>query len=120
MTNEELNHRIAEEVMGWTFSNPETWDLTRGWRDKNGVLCRYTFNPAGKISHSWLVVEEMERRGFRFSVGYGGPVVCWGADFEREDEDRPGKIGSAFGEARAQTAPIAICLAALEAVGGEP
>jgi hypothetical protein len=113
----ELDRLVAEKVMGWKpLSHGDGW-----WTD--GVSQRLIgkvpdlvmvgemdqrFVPSQSIAHAWEVVERMSSLG-------------WWSDF-RETINRAwyieveNKIG-ARSFADAPTAPLAICLAALKAVG---
>jgi len=131
----ELDALVAEKVMGRDMTKPEGFKYPIG-------LPRYSV----EIAEAWKVVWEVQRQhpGWRFcllggdvSMGYkrdpaGGwvsPLVVvedsreafgWDASFFGELDPRV-NCGDRHGEAWADTAPLAICLAALQAVeSGRP
>lgn len=105
----ELDERIAEKVMGWTVelvvSSPHT--AFEEWRDEKGW--RYGPNPppySSEIAEAWRVAERFDEVDL-----HKGPHG-WLCRLERGDDE-----AVQHGEAlRAETAPIAICRAALLAV----
>lgn len=107
MTDEELNQAVATEVMGWI---PQDGGF---WRKPN-----YTsVTKRNFLSDDWsgvrLVVERMEKLGYRFEMRkYKGSAeavfIPDYSDVIPESED----YADAF------TVPRATCLAALKAVGG--
>lgn len=123
----ELDALVAEKVMGWTNCNPvATWDRWAygdpgdDWTDVENEWCRgYGVSPYNKyfmipfprysvnIADAWAVVEKMSvQQGFAMADrGLPGTDVAWQADFALS--------GPIMGE----SAPHAICLAALKAVG---
>lgn len=116
LSHEEIARAVAVEVMGWVPSRRNTglW-ATTGNPDEISVhaLSISEWNPAGSIRHAWQVVEKMKERGFFADVRIGQNVVhCEFADYD-------GDIAFSGGAyAKALTAPLAICLAALRAVRG--
>jgi hypothetical protein len=91
--------------MGWNFPVG-----CAPWIDKG-----YPWQPTRDIEAAWMIVAEMARRGFYFGVqsfflGDGG----WYAGFHPADYNT---AGATVKGPRAETAPLAICLAALKAVG---
>lgn len=103
----ELDKLIAEKVMGWRMelwpAFSELFPPNKVWvgDDANYKYYVENFKPSTNISDSWLVVEKL--KGIHFSLHYIN-----------------GKYKATFdnGEAEAENAPLAICLAALETVGG--
>jgi hypothetical protein len=99
MTPEQINREIAEKVMGWIQNG------TAAYSDPNNgeVWFWDEWNPAERIDHAWMVVEKL---GATIQVGPNhDKSVCyfW--------------LGNGVGaHEEADTAPMAICLAALEAV----
>lgn len=69
------------------------------------------------ISAAWEIVERLDAQRIRLSMSrfYNGIITgvptCWGVDFSGDDAEWCGT--------EAQTAPEAICIAALKAVGVE-
>ncbi len=101
MTDRELDALVAEKVMGWAKSKVDN-TLTY-------AVPRYsTF-----ISCAWLVVEEIGKRtGYGVEIEYPcGEMGTWQVRFEASVA---GKWVGGAGEA--DTAPLAICEAALEAL----
>lgn len=106
MTNREIDCAIAEKVMGWTKKVPaigKPW-----WARSDDTFAapahgKKAWSPSTDIAAAWSVVEKMRmqieptRKGWRAGV-YGGL------------SDK---------RATADTAPLAICLAALKAIGVE-
>ncbi len=130
MTDRELDAQVAMQVMGWTWFRVERHMLTgrqyfRALRKGNDsfshfdaanmdepVWENYGQSPphySTSISAAWLVVEEMNRRGY--SIDFCGdpnePYRCW---FQSGDD------ATTCGQGKADTAPLAICEAALEAL----
>ncbi len=107
----ELDALVAEKVFRWHIDTRGLSDL---WLGDDGLVKAYgdVWSPTTFISDAWLVVEEMRKRGYETYV--------WVMP-ERFD---PGKaharfVGKEFDrgvESIADTAPEAICRAALEAV----
>jgi hypothetical protein len=126
----ELDALIAEQVMGWTITTPidPACDHAVGTH-RNGKSAKRNFglapgadrddvipNYSRDIASAFLVVEEMERRGHmvllgRFTAAPPGATaeecaLTWRATFMRGGD----------GDQWANSAPHAICLAALAAV----
>ena len=106
----ELNARIAEEVMGWKVDY-KFWTVAKPHGEKPGKFWRVpltrgewgAFCPSTRIQDAWLVVEKF----FAFSLGSDGLVyLCKLADSPTKNWTID--VGD--------TAPLAICLAALKAV----
>ncbi len=89
----ELDRIVAERVMGLTDASDDDY---RAWQ------------PSTNIAHAWEVVERLRPTGARLILTDYGPD--WDAVFRRSDDT--------YECAQADTAPLAICLAALRAVGG--
>lgn len=112
----DLDRLVAERVMGFTdirkMNGCDWYSATREGRADRvlvGSDSARGFAPSTDIAHAWEVVERMEQR--RLELGLWRYLdAYWEAEFvvtEREPS----------GEAKADTAPLAICLAALKAVG---
>ena len=109
-----INEQVATRVMGWEWkppyeisfggTNPE-WPCRGAWQA--GLIYVEVFDPAHSMADAWMVVEKMRDDDLRIQIWSGPPRwVCkiWtGANHD-------------FGSASADTAPLAICLAALKAV----
>jgi hypothetical protein len=117
----ELDALVAERVLGWKLidriemgwgEGPDVWDCTNG---KDADECysptRQHFAPSTDISAAWAVVERMAEDAHYLDV-----------TFEPEDESRTWncklRLAGSKGEveAYADTAPLAICKAALAAL----
>lgn len=101
----ELDALVAEKVMGWNvhFVEPELRNGREHWRDPvhNTLYLPSQWCPSGDIAAAWEVVEKVVPgpQGFNLYLS-----SAWQASF-------------AGGTAVARTAPLAICRAALKAVG---
>ena len=114
MTDRELDALVAEKVMGWKeeFDGLNMrWTLDgERWAGDSGYVNGWS--PSTRISHAWQVVEKMLP-----AIGHiypavdleTGELLHWCAVVETGDTSRQGVT--------ADTAPRAICLAALKAVG---
>ena len=111
---DELDALIATKVMGWTLVKssmtprgypPEHW-LTGVGKYRSMLL----FTPSTDINNAWLVVETMAVRNYTFNIS--GPDDMWYAIFQRNDA-----LVNFSNRGKADTAPLAICLASLVAVG---
>lgn len=122
MNPQELNERVAVEVMGWEFVTGKKVDKIRTWNefevyeDHWALNGKYVF---GKTLPQWdsdwnamrLVVEKMRDRGFILSVQenkHGQYRVF----FDKSDD-------VSFTGGCHESLPTAACLAALEAVKGD-
>ena len=128
-----LNRLIAEVVMGWTLYHYDKggpsdahWSLLDGdcsavlptgkygWRDGEHASEEAAFawfRPSADIAHAWQVVERMADLRHVFLVK---------ADGYREPDNAPRYTVLCGNQPRtdSESAPLAICLAALRAVGG--
>jgi hypothetical protein len=113
----ELDTLVAEKVMGWTkWRSPV---VPRGSAEPDCWLTNDRTSPTFKIAHwspstdiacAWQVVERMRDRGFALELHYEfGCSIQWVADFSNDG-------WSSTGEQLGDTAPLAICRAALAAV----
>lgn len=105
----ELDRLIAEKVMGWQWLDHEHDPILVPPAAARGthVIPEYSAD----IASAWEVVVELKRLGFRYFLGNGvdKPHSCYFED-----------PGTRQGEAESDTAPHAICLAALKAVAALP
>lgn len=118
----EMDAAVAEKVMGWHLVKapfgPRGWSE---WQDMNGTAFRSGtsqsgagFHPSTEITAAWQVVEWMRQSGWFGLVGHrewGGYDGEMYAEFSKPDGPEPTYW------ARANTAPLAVCRAALAAVG---
>ena len=106
MTKDEINKAVAEKVMGWTIR-----DTKRLYYYEPGILIS-EWNPAERIDHAWMVLEKFQY----WTMNKLGDKVFFRIVFDYDEEKGIGK----WTKAEADTAPMAICLAALEAVRSVP
>lgn len=109
----ELDALIAEKVMGWRNCEVSGWRETRAYGkppyfdDSDPDVCINDYST--NIADAWLVVEKFDTQNHtvRISNTMGGDWSC--------------VIHGVWGEERvvAENVPLAICLAALKAVGVE-
>ena len=109
----DLDALIAEKVFGWKRIDPELF----GWHDHDGdymkKICDVPFYSTS-IEAAWEVVNNFESREYdvQLILSHGEQVKC-----------RIGKmidiLFNSSGFVYSDTAPHAICLAALKAVEGE-
>ncbi len=111
MSNEELDRRVAIEVMGW--HQQPGYGQNVFWRDADdNATANPDWSPSTNISQAWEVLGRLKQEGFNAVVDNAENEFC--ASFvapNRRDAD--GKV--AYGQAHADTAPRAICEAALTA-----
>lgn len=109
MTDNELSALVAEKVMGWELSDrgfyvkginkPESYDTPNNWK------------PASDIAPAWQVMEKLTSLGFLVTIISPPPgYQTWDVRGWKPE------INSDRFIAHSDTAPRAICLAALEAI----
>lgn len=121
--NTELNERIAVEVMGYHWHTDKYLSVPRLARTVNKTDDQgntYPWNElmlggvpdySGNIAAAWQVVEEMISRNYELGELQFDKARQWFCIFERDTDHE-------YGFSQAQpTAPLAICLAALDIVG---
>lgn len=107
---------VAEKVMGWELikrAKPDLWHFSDTIEDER-ILVGYSrvaaaWNPAVRMEHAWDVMDHLTKR---FHVSVGGQCPGWTCDVSE-------LAGQSLARAVAPTAPLAICRAALLAVGKE-
>ena len=107
----ELDALIAEKVMGWNRRGPgrHVSDYNNWWILPDGKsLNPLRFCPSTDISAAWEVVLSLRNRWGTFTLVAGLQWHC----YDNEDGNYVERMGSA------DTAPLAICRAALKAVQG--
>lgn len=110
MSARERDALVAQKVMGEivTWRTATVGGVERKWPTEHGIMCRYYTTD---IAAAWEVVERMEQLGWRFDLStYQAFTMMTGVDFEHITSD-------GLAEATCETAPEAICVAALRAVG---
>jgi hypothetical protein len=122
----ELDALVAERVLGWKLidriemgwgEGPDVWDCTNG---KDADECysptRQHFAPSTDISAAWAVVERMRENGMwmKLTGPFYTDAPLWNAGFTPHGmtgfNGRPDFCG------HGDTAPLAICRAALAAL----
>lgn len=120
---------IAEHVMGWKLcfydtgkyaSTPDDYENASSndgwlWEGRTDIdLEAWQFRPTTSIADAWLVVEKMKEKGLHCDI-----VVRVNGHYGCEFEDRYciGEHDTLYSEG--DTAPMAICLSALKALGVE-
>jgi hypothetical protein len=111
----ELDALVAEKVMNYRGGEDISWDLSQ-------QPFRQTVQPllySTDIAAAWEVVDKVRARiPSQFAIGCEGYPLYWWARFVGPGLV-PGMENYGWHEAQAPTAPLAICLAALKAVGVE-
>lgn len=113
----ELDALIAEKVMGWTVDPIYRMYTGAGMRHAVGNNLDTRFNPSTNIAAAWEVVEKMRERGDW--VNLEGDKEGWMVEVWPFTADDSWAGGGFYGEdvkAKADTAPLAICRAALKAL----
>ena len=114
----ELDAEVAERVMGWWSVGIDTSNMLRSeiWADGKRKI--YGFNPSEDISAAFDVVEKMREKFRRVEVhGIGqkhDTERAWVCMIEGGED---AVTEHYIAEAVAETAPLAICRAALLAIG---
>lgn len=114
MTDRELDALVAEKVMGWARLQPGNDEI--GWKTGPGALDLSGLPEfSTDIAAAWEVVEEIRRRGLAPEIALLAYGKAWGVGFKSWRSNTtltPANFVHA-------SAPHAICLAALKAVGVE-
>lgn len=108
MSPRERDALVAEKVMGWT-PNGLGFDTTTGFRTLE-MSSFGSFQPSRDIAAAWEVVLMLEKMGWDVIISPGSNLGGAWCELQSMDERHV---------ARADTAPEAICLAALKAMGVE-
>jgi hypothetical protein len=126
----ELDALIAEKVMGWRCVDKEAADRSAGAFWENDTPCFYRsgisvvvmhkdgssdgWRPSFDIAAAWLVVERFRQDGYLFALISDDREEPrdYAAEFRKYDSNI-GETTYLNGQ-RASTAPLAICLAALD------
>jgi hypothetical protein len=112
----ELDALIAEKVMGWKGINSHAAHLEVGqfYNRQDGVVIvehrnrLRMFEPSTSIADAWLVAEKLNEKWGNWALIFRGTWAVY---------EYPNDYGEYPPDAEADTAPLAICLAALKAVG---
>lgn len=127
-----LDALIAEHVMGWTYLEKPHMkfpDEMLGYWDKHLDPCpddvapwqaAWTWHPSTSIASAWEVVEKMQSEGYLYFISNLPFNADEGVEITFSHPSRPDENGGCCKACEvAETAPHAICLAALKAVGVE-
>ncbi len=118
----ELDERVAVEVMGWHkdqrpdhyhWLNEEGGETGYDWLDKP----IRPFDPSTNIAVAWEVLEKLREPLFRIKIEIAADQ--WDMPYVTCDLFGVYSRQGQHGFARADTAPPAICLAGLQAVGSK-
>ena len=101
MTSSMLTHVLAERVMGWGVGPDRFLTGNRGW------MPRWKFQPAQKLADAIRLLEAANTEEYSVAAGANGDFCA------------RVRINGATTEGRANTKPLAICLAVAAAVGIE-
>lgn len=109
MTNREIDALIAAKVMG--LCHEEMWGIM-DYREDGSPVLMPDFPPySSDIAAAWQVVEKLRDEGLHSCVFQYADNLHWSAQFDEHELD---VIRAPI--VKADTAPMAICLAALKAV----
>lgn len=118
MNNREIDALVAEKVMGWQKST-----IHKGfWVTLQEDGCEFhhaaiaEWNPQKNIAFAWRVVEKWDELGWHWEIASGKSNIH--VVVLTDNDDLPSTYGYLH-RGIAPTAPLAICLAALEACGIE-
>jgi Phage ABA sandwich domain len=124
MNLREIDRLVAEKVMGWRLKSfPGGGGGFSAWLNDDGKIVKYEndctlhaqpydfWRPTINITDAWQVVEKL-----KIAVIPQAGGAPKNMQYLAEIDDRP--LGKHY-EAFAETAPLAICLVALKAVGVE-
>ena len=108
----ELDALIAEKVMGWIYKPDVYGDVymtTDDWHALVGASLNEWY-PSTRIQDAWQVVEKIK------GMVEGTFTLCWIGHWAAGWDDYGSMFMAGSKTGYADTAPIAICLAALKAV----
>ncbi len=109
LTKREIDRLVAERVMGWTNLYLEG---SRFGTTPEGKSHRIVPQYSSDMSAAWEVVERLRHSGYEGGIDWTRPELGYECAFWSSpippDEMQP---------SRAETAPLAICLAALRGMG---
>ena len=128
MNLQEINKLVAEHVMGWKLEVAmdgvteyyDTGEFGGGkWTEQNGELSKKNrfddediFQPCQRVQDAWLVLEKLSKeKDWRFIIDYSEHETQVTA------KNKMGACRQILGVS--ESVPVAMCLAALEAVGIE-
>lgn len=110
-----LDALVAEKVMGWEAKQSRETGRPLGWFGDHRLQYGFTWSPSTNLTHAWDVVEKLHETGKRgFQVNYTFDPDCIDAPFLAQCYSGTNPMDDV--EAWAETAPLAICLAALKSI----
>ena len=111
MTHDEMNRLAAETVMGWRLDDGY-WVVGQSCTDEY-VLTDYNihdWNPCTSIADAWLLVEKMMKDGFEM-------MLCTSGEDKTKAQCNIFLNKVVKGDKKADTAPLVITMACLQAKG---
>ena len=110
MTNREIDTLVAEHIFEYKLKRE---DCNSYWVDSEGVEPCHGHDYSSEIQDAWEIVEKMKEKEVHVNV-----LCCADGTFGCEIENRvyKGEPDTWFSGWK-ETAPLAICLAALSALG---
>lgn len=121
MTNREIDALVAEKVMGWMPFPLADGEVMEGYY-YNGITTWPTPAPnySTNIADAWQVVEMLSDEYEYDHVTISSSNKVWYCDIVKNlPANEDGELDSDVWDHTASTAPMAICLAALKAMGVE-
>jgi hypothetical protein len=120
MTPRERDALVAEKVMGFTETDMDDW-----WTDDQDAACYWitgelvngTWTPSQDMTCAWTVVAKMKADNRQCKINAYNANSSWWVIFAKHN-GFGGAISELY-EANSESAPEAICLAGLRAVGVE-
>lgn len=110
----ELDALIAEKVMGWALVSNQKANKAGWWGLAPGSSLMPLPYYSLSISDAWEVVEKLEEKGITMDMGqvWNGGEWMWAIQFQKIHL-MTGQVDH-YRQEYANTAPLAICLAALK------
>jgi hypothetical protein len=105
----ELDALVAEKVMGYRRHHD---DCNTYWVDSDGEEPTHSHDYSTDIAAAWEVVEKLAEKRIQISA-----APLWGSEGRMIWEATWKKVNDTWNPVHANSAPHAICLAALKAVG---
>ena len=113
MTKREIDFLIAKKVMEWEITHFENIDVMEAYTEFSTLVIGEDFAPSADIQDAWLVVEKLKQEGFysfHTDLSLDSGREWWSWHFSKGVNN----YGS-----QQETAPLAICMAALKAFNVE-
>ena len=105
MDNRKIDRLIAEEIFGWDTHHYENINVISAFTEEEIINIPDDFCPSERIKDAWLVVEKFDYHKVEKDAGH------YYVQLANQD--------TKFFPGDGETAPLAICLAALKSVGVE-